>query len=98
MTAGPVAAPRWPIEACKAEECGAPLVWAYMWDGGRAHPVDAAPSAKGNLRLVEGRGRRPVAEVLKGDDLAVARASDEPLHKSHFATCTKAATFRKPKR
>ena len=100
MKASPGTAPRWPIAACSAPECGAPMMWGYLAGGGgvKRHPFDAAPSQVGNIRLIDNGNQGPVGTVLTKEGVAAARAQGEPLHTSHFTTCTAASTFRRPKR
>lgn len=68
----------------KCSSCGAAILWLNTAKG-KSMPVDAEPSEGGNIRISRG-----VAEVLSKPD-----QKDEPLHKSHFATCPNAATHRK---
>jgi len=70
--------------------CGAEIEWAKL--NGKAHPFDPEPSAKGGYELVE----------LSSEDRTVAayihpskRRPGQRLVVSHFATCPKAADFRK---
>ena len=71
--------------------CNAPIVWAIT-EKGRRMPVDAKPSAAGNLLLDHERGEWR-AIVVKNDDTA----AENELHTSHFATCPNAARHRNPK-
>lgn len=70
--------------------CGAHIVWATT-EHGRLMPVDAAPSAEGNLRLtwVPSRKVYIVAARVKG--------GEKPLYTSHFATCPNASKHRRGK-
>lgn len=73
---------------CRA--CGASMIWG-KWPNGRGVPLDAEPSADGNIRLQ----RDGSAEILKGVQLAPARQRKERLFITHFATCPNADSFRK---
>lgn len=77
------------MSACRS--CGAEVAWAHT--GEKWMPVDATPSASGNVLLTG--GNPPRAEVLAGEDLADARATQTRLYRSHFATCPNAAKHRK---
>jgi hypothetical protein len=70
--------------------CDAPIKWAKT-RAGKTIPVDAEPSADGNLVLVP--------DFLGGlFALAADSDPDKPRHKSHFATCPNADAHRKAKR
>lgn len=88
MTA-PAATADWPTSTC--DGCGAPIIWATTVRGEKM-PVDAGPAPDGNvvLRMV---GGRPHAEVVSNP----ARLFGKTARKSHFATCPKAGTFRRPR-
>lgn len=86
--------PKYTIEACRSENCKAPVIWARTEN--RAMPVDAAPSAVGNVRLFQAQGftyarvvTKDEAERMRRDPKAV------PLRTSHFATCPDSAKWRK---
>lgn len=55
-------------------------------------PLDAEPSADGNVQLV---GPHEAAVVLAGLDLYAAQQAGEVLYVSHFATCPHAANHRR---
>jgi hypothetical protein len=85
------------VERCRTQTCNAPIVWART-AGGKLMPVDAEPSADGNVRLWDQQGfvwARVVsaddAERMRRDPLAV------PLRTSHFVTCSRPADWRKPR-
>jgi hypothetical protein len=84
-----------PPAACRS--CGAPVLWITVHPGGRRMPVDAEPVAGGNL-LVDLVARRGL--VLTADHLAVVleETPDEPLYRSHFATCPDAILWRSNQR
>lgn len=70
--------------SAKCKSCGAPIIWRVT-EGGKSIPVDAEPSADGNL-IFFGTSAHPVPKLWTGD-----------RYKSHFATCPNAAKHRKPK-
>jgi len=82
------------IEYCRTETCKAPVIWARTQTG-KLMPVDVEPSPDGNVRVFEVQGNvhaRVVttedAERMRRDPLAV------PLRTSHFATCSRADSWR----
>lgn len=81
------------IDKCSA--CGAPIVWASTSNGGRM-PVDVGATPDGNVLLLATIDHRWVAIVV-GKAEAKAQAGPRERHTSHFATCPKAAVFRKPR-
>lgn len=76
------------VTVCRS--CGASIIWAKGATG-KLNPLDAEPSARGNIRLTDDRR----AIYLPTDHAARARDEGEKLHLSHFATCPSAATHRK---
>jgi hypothetical protein len=70
----------------KCRSCGAPIIWAKTKND-KTIPLDATPTADGNLLLVDGVARAP--EVT--DDVPFLQ------YKSHFATCPDAESFRRKK-
>ena len=70
--------------------CGARVLWVEMVSGKKA-PLDADPSPRGNIRIIDG-----VGQVVPKAELADAQAGGL-LYLSHFATCATAAQHRKPK-
>jgi hypothetical protein len=86
-----------PRDQCST--CRKPIIWAMHERTRRRMPIDAWPSAEGNVRLV----RMPVTdEYLLVDGYPVARVlttkqrfGQTTLHTSHFATCPQAATHRR---
>lgn len=89
--AAPPAAPVHEPKACSS--CGAPIFWGQL-PSRKSMPVNAEPSADGNVRLLDRRGS-VLAFVLTGDELARARAAGARLRTSHFATCANAAQHRR---
>lgn len=78
----------WTVSSCAS--CQAEIIWCVSVKGSRM-PVDARPAADGNLSLTENGTAAPRATVL-----AVAkRFGRTNLHKSHFATCQDADSWRK---
>lgn len=75
------------MASCRA--CGAPIKFAQHVSTGKAHPVDETPSQEGNLVLFHEHGVLMVRHAKLPDDQL------RPRHKSHFATCPKADSFRR---
>jgi hypothetical protein len=72
---------------CQA--CGTAILWVYTERGARM-PVDAAPTADGNIQVVADKCYvipKTRLEALSDDDKA-------GLRKSHFATCPEAERFK----
>lgn len=84
------------MSACRG--CGAPVLWAVT-PAGRTIPLDAEPSADGNVILTGHRvpskhgSWAPEARVLTNAQLAVA-PDDVPTYTAHFARCPKADELR----
>lgn len=78
------------MTSCRS--CGAPIRWARTVGAGKSMPLDAEPSADGNVQLV---GPHEAAVVLAGLDLYAAQQAGVPLYVSHFATCPHAANHRR---
>jgi hypothetical protein len=74
--------------------CGAAVIWLAISPGARAMPIDAEPHADGNV-LADLVTRRGI--VLSAGSLEVVRIDtpDEPLYRSHFATCPDADAWRR---
>lgn len=75
------------MPSCRS--CGAEIVWALSGNEKRM-PVDAEPTAEGNVALVE----------VDGDlhaRVAAANLLEEPRYTSHFATCPNADAHRRPR-
>lgn len=88
--------PDWKIARCRDAECGGPVIWAIT-PAGKNTPVDAEPTADGNvlLSLANGHlnpGQPPVATVV--NPAAPPFEGWGPLRASHFATCPAAERFR----
>lgn len=77
-------------EQATCRSCGAAIIWVKMKNTGKANPVDAEPSDKGNLEISNGEG-----VVLSKSGAVGFRAAGGKLHLSHFATCPDRAAHRK---
>lgn len=77
--------------SARCRSCGAAIIWAKTC-GGKRMPVDAAPSADGNLVLIESAQFTEVSVVSE-----VSPFPGRDRHKSHFATCPNAPQHRKPR-
>jgi hypothetical protein len=84
------------MASCKS--CGAAIRWVTVvrahGRGERAMPIDAEPSATGNVLLTGRNDRGPVARVLGAGESGVAGT---PLYLAHFASCPNAKQHRKPR-
>jgi hypothetical protein len=79
------------MSACRS--CQAPVIWTAT-RGQRTMPVDAEPHPDGNVRLTYD----PLHEgIVVADVLGPleALATDEDLHRPHFATCPHADDWRR---
>jgi hypothetical protein len=76
------------VQACRS--CSAPIVWA-LTERGKRMPVDAEPSADGNIVLIAPDDPRdePVARIAGLADRT------EERHRSHFVTCPQASSWRR---
>lgn len=84
-----------PTATCTS--CHAPIVWATT-DRGRSMPVDAAPVAGGNVRLIMRRFPLPPLAKVVGSAIDLFDDTDVgDRHTSHFVTCPNAAEHRKPR-
>lgn len=77
-------------DADKCRTCSAPVLWVRMAGSGKRMPLDAEPSARGNVRVVEG-----MATVLGAEDATGARAAGEELYLSHFVLCPDRRAWKK---
>lgn len=79
------------MSACRS--CGASVVWVKIRPGGRAMPLDADPHPDGNVIVDLNAG---AGVVLSTATLDIVREDtpDEPLYRSHFATCPHAKDWR----
>ena len=72
------------LARCGRPGCAAPILWAFhLRTGGRA-PIDADPTADGNILVDHDTGRYI---VLAKDELAQARTMGDRLHLNHSVTC-----------
>lgn len=78
----------------QCRSCGAAIMWAVT-PSGRTMPLDAEPTANGNI-VIEEDGR---AATLNKVTLAemIAAGDPTPRRTSHFATCKNSAQHRKAK-
>jgi len=82
--------------ACRS--CGAAIIWAPVADTGTLMPLDVQPELEPAERLVAYNPETNLCRVLKRADLVDARrwmAHGVEIHRSHFATCTHTASWRK---
>jgi hypothetical protein len=79
--------------------CGATVIWSPVADTGTLMPLDVQPELEPAERLVAYNPETNLCRVLKRSDLGDARrwmAHGVEIHRSHFATCTHAASWRRP--
>lgn len=89
MVEGPYPGVRY--AACKS--CGARIFWAKT-TAGKAIPIDAAASPRGNLvTFFEKRTGNVRAETYT----LIAHGRDAVLRTAHFATCQSADQHRRPR-
>jgi hypothetical protein len=75
------------VTETKCRSCGAAIIWMKTAAGKRM-PIDAEPSEKGNIVLVEDKGNFEQFDLI-------SYAKPGPRYTSHFATCPQAAEWRK---
>jgi len=85
--------PDWRTAQCRDAECSAAIIWAVT-PSGKNTPVDAAPTADGNITLTGDTNpdQPPIATVVNPD--APPLGGWGRLHTSHFATCVAADRWR----
>lgn len=76
------------MDTDKCRSCQANIRWLTNKTTGRLGPIDAEPSHDGNI-LIDGDTYSVVPKGLF--------TAEGPRHKSHFATCPAARSFRKAK-
>jgi hypothetical protein len=76
----------------RCRSCQAPIVWAHTTTGKRI-PVDAAPAAGGNIRLIAGQHGLTAHVVGSAIDLFDDTDTGE-RHLPHHATCPQADEWR----
>ena len=81
-------------ETAPCRFCGAPVIWAVTFRGGRM-PVDAEPTADGTVLLLDAIGGQVNAIVVSRYELSSARINGGPLRRAHRATCPKAKEWRR---
>jgi hypothetical protein len=74
--------------------CGAEIIWITTHPGGRSMPLDPKPHPEGNV-LVDMDARRGVVLSVKSRQVVLEETPDEPLYRSHFATCPNAESHRR---
>jgi hypothetical protein len=79
------------VTTCRS--CGAAIRWLEIRPGGKSMPIDSEPHADGNVLADLNAG---MGIVLSNASRAVVleETPDEPLYRSHFATCPDAAAWR----
>jgi hypothetical protein len=75
-------------DTCRS--CGVAVIWALHATTLKEAPINAEPSADGNVRLMPREGKLPLYVVLG----TAARFGKTGLHRSHFADCPRAARWR----
>ena len=83
--------PVYKVEACRS--CQAPIIWAVSTATRKPMPVDEAVTPDGNVEICVRLGNQVIATVHPVGGLFPA--TDQPLRKSHFATCPQADEWRK---
>lgn len=78
-----------PASLSSCDSCGAPIRWVVT-EGGKNMPIDAEPSEKGNLLLID--------RYVRFVKLAEREDRDVPLYLSHFATCPFADAHRRSRK
>lgn len=84
----------WDIARCRS--CGAEIVWAKTQNG-KNIPIDAQSHESGNIMLVAASSTilEPPYAVILRTVADMAGVPPEKLHRTHFATCPKAADWRR---
>lgn len=82
-------------DAPTCRHCGRAVRWIVV-DGGRREALNPEPEVEQGDVLIVKRKQRTFGRRLSGDRLERARDTDLALYRSHFATCPKAETWRKP--
>ena len=77
----------------RCRSCGAHIRWARTLSG-KPIPLDDAPVANGNVRLVPDTGGVR-AVVLAGDDLRRAHTAGEGLYYPHHGSCPHGRRWRR---
>lgn len=78
----------------ECEACQARMLWTITPTGSPS-PIDYAPSANGNVLVLQPSDLGELLSVvLSGDALERARARGVKLRLNHFASCPKADEFR----
>ena len=78
----------------RCASCGSAITWGLTATG-RRMPVDADPSARGNIAIDHVEGREPTFRMITGAAGGATLNYAPRLYTSHFATCPHAAQHRK---
>lgn len=87
-------------QRCRSAKCGAQIVWCATERGSRM-PVDAAPSADGNVQRTGGVAGTSIVKVLSKGALEFAKRVEEttgqaiPRYMPHHATCPDVGSYRR---
>jgi hypothetical protein len=94
VPADPAEAPEpvWTIESCRS--CRRAIIWAKNVVSGRLAPIDAAPSAAGNVHLTSRQGIPSYAVLGPPAIAAMSSTVQARLRTSHFASCPDANRWR----
>ena len=78
--------------SASCRSCGASIIWGRTLSG-KMMPVDAEPSAKGNVLIIQD-SKSKEADAVTLPNPAVYDGRDGPLRLSHYATCPNATAWR----
>lgn len=76
----------------KCSKCAVEILWLTHIATRRASPIEATPSANGNLVIDRNRALYRLASQA---EIKWAKAESKNLYINHFATCKFAKSFRK---
>lgn len=84
-------------DTCKSKSCRAPILWAHTVGDDKRMPLDAKPTATGNvlIHISEEQPPRLMAAVLTRGQVDGARSDGKTLYRSHFASCPDADGHRR---
>jgi hypothetical protein len=71
------------------------VLFVVFVKSGKSAPLNPDPAPNGNVRVTWPNPKVAEARVLTKLELEQARAAEEPLWLSHFATCVHAAQHRR---
>lgn len=72
--------------------CGKPVIWVQMARTAKRMPLDAEPTANGNIGVLPDLGLGKYVSIA---DREAAQAEGMKLYSSHLATCPRAAEPRR---